>query len=277
MKTAKSGTSTLIGLIFFTSFFYTSCRKGEASVTDFDSESAQEASIFESSENDVDNMVGQVAQENGSIDQRLSSSAYFNSSGCAVVTRDSANHLVTIDFGTGCTGHDGRVRAGKIIIHYNGRYFDPGASWTVSYDSFYVDTRHIEGIRNVTNNGFNSNGNMNWTIDAQNMKVTRPDGSWRSWNSQRTREMVEGFGDSLFVNDEYIINGNGNGSNSRGETMTVVMTNLYRDNSCHWITAGTVEITPSSRPAKLVDFGNGNCDDQATVTVNGQTRTIRLR
>lgn len=46
--------------------------------------------------------------------------------------------------------------------------------------------------------------------------------------------------------------------------------------SCRWIVSGTVEIRPESLPLRILDFGNGECDNIATVLVNGVTYTIFL-
>jgi hypothetical protein len=40
---------------------------------------------------------------------------------------------ITIDFGTGCLGHDGHTRYGKIITTYTNRLIIPGASATTAY------------------------------------------------------------------------------------------------------------------------------------------------
>ena len=56
----------------------------------------------------------------------------------------------------------------------------------------------------------------------------------------------------------------------------ITITNITRDLSCAYITAGTLNIVPSNRPARLIDFGSGACDDVATVTKNGVTRVIHL-
>ena len=251
---------------------FNACRKD----AETDDTLAFDTGVMESVSNDVDNMVGQVAQ-GGGVSQRLSApESQFGFSGCAVVTHDSINHHITLDFGTGCVGLDGRTRAGKIQIDYSGRYMTQGSYHTCTYDSFYVDNRHIEGSRTITNNGMNTAGNMNWTIVATNMKITRPDGLWRNFNSTRNRELIQGFGDSLWTNDVYRINGTATGSNSRGHSFSETLTNLIRDNSCHWITSGTIAIISSTGQSKTIDFGNGNCDDLATVTEGNQTRTITL-
>ncbi|REK48617.1 MAG: hypothetical protein DWQ48_09720 [Bacteroidetes bacterium] len=263
--------------ILFVSFF-SACKKESSDPADDFQTSSQEIGLMESMNTEVDNMVAQASQ-NGTINMRISGNEdQYSMSSCAVITNDTVNGVLTIDFGSGCTGRDGRVRSGKIIItHSGGRYFDPGSTRSVTFDKFFVDSTQIEGSRTVVNNGFNSSGNMNWTITATNMKITRPNGNWRSWNGQRTREMTAGYGDSTWVNDVYLINGSGSGTDHHGNTFSTVTSNLVRDNSCHWIISGTITFTPSNRPQRIIDFGNGSCDDLATVTSNGVTRTIHLR
>ena len=274
--------SLMIGAMLTLFSLNTGCKKDTETGNDNFQAVAEDIGQAESVSSDVDNMTSEVARmgtfshdeaQNSSMDQ-------FNFHGhtCAVVTNDSINHILTFDFGTACTGNDGKIRAGRVIVTYNGTgYFDAGSSWIVTFDNFYVNDRHIEGSRSVINNGLNASGNMTWSIDAQNMRITRPDGTWRSWTSQRTREMVAGYGDNTWENDVYIINGTATGLNSQGESVSCTITNIRREHSCHYITSGTMVITPSDRPSKIIDFGDGTCDEFATVTKNGITRTIHLR
>lgn len=274
-----------IGIAVSAMTMMSGCRKENNNLSDNKDDFSSSAADLGQTENiysDVDNMVAQASTSTtGGIDQRTGAPAedlQFNFTGCALVTRDTVNHTLTIDFGSGCTGHDGRLRSGKVIVTYSGGgYFTPGASWVITFDNYFVNGRHVEGTRSVTNNGFNTSGNMNWSINAVNMKVTRPDGSWRTWNSQRTREMIQGYGDSLYVNDIYKVNGTANSTNNSGDVFSAVISDLIRDNSCYWITSGTIAITPASGIVRTIDFGNGSCDDLATVTKNGNTVTFHLR
>lgn len=274
--------SILIGAILTLFSLSVGCKKDNDSVDDNFQSTAEDIGQAESVSSDVENMTSEVSRI-GTFNHDPSSSSSmdqfnFHSLSCAIVTNDSINHIITFDFGSGCTGNDNKTRSGKVIVTYNGTgYFDAGSSWVVTFDNFYVNNRHVEGIRSVTNNGLNSSGNMTWSIDAQNMRITRPDGSWRSWSSIRTREMIAGFGDHTWENDEYLINGTSSGLNSNGESVSCILTNIRRQHSCHFITSGTLEITPTGKPNRTIDFGDGTCDDLATVSKNGITRTIHLR
>ena len=279
LKRVSKRSLLAIALLIIASNYGCKKEKDLSDMEDFQSTS-QDIGQVESIGSDVDNMTSQIART-GTFDQSNPSDAnhdQFNFLSCATVTHDSINHVITYDFHSGCTSADGKVRAGKVIVNYTGTgHFDPGSSWVVTFDSFYVNTRHVEGTRSVVNNGFNTDNNMNWTITATNMRITRADGTWRTWNSVRNREMVAGYGDTDWQNDDYLINGTADGTNSNGDAVNCVLTDLRREHDCHWITSGTLQITPGSRPVRTIDFGSGTCDDQATVTKNGVSRTITLR
>jgi len=239
---------------------------------------AEDFELEEQIGNDADKMADE-AYTNGNSSSRLSPSSPVNSVlSCAVVTNDTVSHLLTIDFGSGCTGPDGRTRRGQILIQYNGHYFDPGFSRTGSFNNYFVDSNAVSGTRSITNNGFNGNGNLNWTIQAQNMRVTRPNGYYNQRNSTRNREMIAGLATTGDPTDDiYLITGSGTCINSNGKSATLTITNpLRKELSCRWIVSGTVVITPLNHAARTLDYGQGSCDHFATVTRNGTSRVIVL-
>ena len=52
---------------------------------------------------------------------------------------------------------------------------------------------------------------------------------------------------------------------------------LRKEIGCRHIVSGSLALTPSGKPTRYVDFGTGACDDQATVTINGNVYNITLR
>jgi hypothetical protein len=56
---------------------------------------------------------------------------------------------------------------------------------------------------------------------------------------------------------------------------------LIRRVSCRWIVKGVIKTVRANLPANshwvsFLNFGNGDCDNQATLTVNGHTFQITL-
>jgi hypothetical protein len=203
-------------------------------------------------------------------------------SGCATVTKVSGTvDSVIIDFGsTNCLCKDNRYRRGKIIITYSGgHYRDSGYVHTITFNNYYVNDNYVYGSKTVTNKGHNSAGHMYFLITVDGHIVLNSTKDTISHVSNRTRIWVAGENTTQISDDEYEITGNGTMTRANGQKYTINITKgLHIAMNCHWIEAGTVSITPNGATfARVLDYGNGNCDDQATLTVNGKTKTITLK
>lgn len=215
---------------------------------------------------------GELEMRNESIETTLLST-------CAQVTNDTANNIVTIDFGSvNCLCNDGRYRRGQIIVNYNLPIWQAGHSRTITFNNYYRNNNKIEGTKTVQYLGQDSITNYpTWTIDVQNMTVTKANGQSFNWSSQRTRQMVAGYNTLTRIDNVFHISGNTNGTRLNGKTYTATITSpLVIKNNCNWIVEGKVNITPLGIATRTLDFGNGICDDQATVSANGNTYNITL-
>jgi len=79
----------------------------------------------------------------------------------------------------------------------------------------------------------------------------------------------------------YAITGSASGTKASGASFTVNITEaLIRNMSSslcrRHFTQGKVELTPSGKATRFIDYGTGACDDQATVTINGNVYNITL-
>jgi len=201
-------------------------------------------------------------------------------SDCATVTLDTTGipYVMTIDFGdSNCLCNDGRYRRGQIMVTFTGRYRQEGTVITHSFQDYYVDDNWIEGTHVVSNMGENDEGNVYFTIEVVGV-IHLADGSGTiSWNSSRVREWIQGYDTRTPWDDIYLITGTADGVNAAGETWQREIMNALRvELACRFIVSGTVEIRPENRPVRLLDFGDGECDNLATVVVNGVTYTITL-
>jgi hypothetical protein len=271
----------VIGLAILSFNLLDGCKKDTATTTTPSNDEVQTESrdIAQSEDvnNDIDNSVSEAMVEHGSGSLAERSDPSNSELSCASVVRDSVAHTVTITYNH-CMGPHGHVRDGQIIITYqNGGYWDVGASWDVAFNNFYIDDMQVTGTRHVANVGPASNG-MTWNINASLTFTNTSNGNSRSWASTRTRTITQGYGDTIPSHHIYVINGTATQSNNQnGHSVAITMTNLTRDLSCQYITAGTLNCHPNDgRPDRLIDFGNGTCDDVATVTINSNTFTIHL-
>lgn len=186
--------------------------------------------------------------------------------------------VITIDYGdTDCTGFYGQTRRGKIIITVTGRYRMTGAQKTVTLDGYYINDIHVEGTKTVTNNGMNENDNMTFTIELVGGKVTTPNDIVIEREFTRTREWIAGDKTLNRWDDVYSITGNASGKNFKGESYTrTILIPLEWAASCRFIKSGSIESVVGDKTPVLLDYGDGECDNEATLTKDGETRTILL-
>lgn len=263
-----------IGMLF------TSCRKKEDE-KDTDTSSASDNALAEGTYNDVNNIADEAAT--GSLSSYLTptqSDERSIMSTCAVITNDTTvtPRLLTIDFGpTNCMCSDGRNRRGKINVSYNGQYKDSASTHTISFTNYYVNDNQILGTKTVTNNGHNSSGNLTFSIVVNGQIIKASGGGTITWNSTRTREWIQGELTPTWADDVYLITGTANGTNAAGNSFSMAITSaLRKEIGCRHIVSGQLTLTPSGKPTRYVDFGSGACDDQATVTINGNVYNITL-
>ena len=186
---------------------------------------------------------------------------------------------VTLDFGNGCLGKDGRTRRGKIITEYTGKMAVPGSKATTSFDNYYVDSVKVEGVHSIQNNSTSNNRIFN--VIVTNGKLSKPSGNYTAWNKNKIWFQTEGNGTPNFpLDDEFSITGSANGTVKKG-TKTLqwshnILQAVIRRFVCPWAVKGQVSITRNAR-AFVLDYGNGVCDNKATITINGNTYNITLR
>lgn len=201
-------------------------------------------------------------------------------SACATVTLDTAANPkeLIIDFGEeNCLCLDGRYRRGKIIITFTGRYREPGTVITHGFEDYYVNDNQVDGTKVVTNMGENENGNIYFTIEVIGVIHKANNGGTISWNSSRQREWIQGYSTMNPWDDIYLITGTAHGIRANGLEWDSEITNPLRvELACRFIVSGTIEMQPENRPLWILDYGDGECDNVATVTVNGVTYTIYL-
>jgi hypothetical protein len=203
----------------------------------------------------------------------------LSAGGCATVSRDtlSSPRRITIDFGAvNCLCRDGRYRRGMVYIDYTGQRGVPGSTATLSYNGYFVNDRGISGSRTISN-GSSPAGNPQRTV-TYNITVTLP-GQSGSYNrqGQRLREKIAGDGTTNLLDDVYLITGSGSGSRTGGFTYShSIVTPLRREGSCAWTVSGSIQFSRNNRLTRTLDFGNGSCDDQATVSDGTRTRNITL-
>ncbi len=248
---------------------------------------ATDAAKMDRNSNDIIS-IADAADETGGANLRTTATTL---GGCATVTRDTIGSIrrITIDFGTGtCTSLDGRVRSGKIIVTYTGRYKDAGSVHTITTNNYYVDGNKVIVHKTVTNEGLNSSGQVWYTVTVSDTIVISTD-SFISWTGSRTRTWLAGYSTPTRSDDEYLIGGTTSLRRASGTVFTHAISAtdpLKVALACRWIKAGTVTITSSSFTggSRTLNYGYspsgmtpGGCDDKAQLTIGARTYIITMR
>jgi hypothetical protein len=262
--------------------FLSSCRKKEKEEKDTDTAGAADQALASSAVNDLTSISDEAATTY-SISSFKTAETNAVLSSCATITFDTlaAAKTITVNFGsTNCLCNDGRNRRGILNIAFTGRYRDSLTLVTVTPVNYFVNDNQVTGSKTIKNKGHNAAHHLVYEISANINIIKASGGGTISWQSNRQREWTSGESTLTWLDDVYSISGNANGTTSNGNSFTSVITSpLIRNMSfgCrrHFI-QGSLEHTPGGKATRYIDFGNGACDDQATVTINGTTYNITL-
>ena len=289
MKTLKTINTLLVrvtlGLGVVAMLFATSCQQSaqEPSITDL--ASAELDAIAEADFDEIDDITeGALGYSDGSISGRTSEvegRGMDERASCAAVIHDKEAQTITIDFGDGCEGPYGKTRSGIIYITYTGKRFIPGSQWTITFENFYIDDRHIEGTRNVENVSETIEDNPKFHIVLADGKVTWPDGTFATREVDRYRVWVRAS--NPLMDEIHILEGStANGINREELSYSSnVLTDLIFKRECRAMNraripvAGIKEVVIGDE-THIVDFGDGECDSIVTITANGETTEVDL-
>ncbi len=177
---------------------------------------------------------------------------------------------VTLDFGTeGCVVN-GHLIQGQIVFDYTR---NPEAQQImVNYNliDFYFDAKNVITSRSILKELSNDNGNPQFTHDLS-ITVIWPNGVQASREGTRIREWVEGFGSGVFSDNVFEITGDWTATFVNGNTHTYeVITPLRREVICAYFVSGSFDVQRTNFGG-VFDFGEGECDNQATFTFNNGT------
>lgn len=269
----------MLGTLFTSLILFQACDSNDDENITLSSD--EELDIVENS-NDAENTIDEDLQVM-SLEQTTSSGGRIAGETCAVVTKDETAKTITIDFGDGCVGPYGRERSGKIIITYGGTFDDDMANRVITFEDYYVNNKNITGTVALRDINRNDDGNLTATRELVDYAIHFPDGNSFTLNGSTTREWLEGEGDSIITNDVFRITGAYEGVSTRGRTFShEIVEPIIADFNCRASggflrVAGVREMRISKvdrERVRTIDYGDGECDNEITVTINGKVFTI---
>lgn len=190
---------------------------------------------------------------------------------CVTVTSTvtGGNWESIIDFGTtGCTMPNGNILKGIITVTGTTDFAAMSQTINYSFDNFYHNNRLVEGDKYVERVLENANGNPEAAIELD-LSVTFPNGEVVTREGNRIWEWIEGVNTVLNPLDNvYLVTGEWITFFPDNSLSTEISSPLRIEMTCPHIVEGTVNFSTNSN-GLVLDYGNGVCDNEATVSING--------
>jgi hypothetical protein len=286
-----------IKLIYVMAFMFiiASCSKTDEADVSFKEADVTTESKIDRANDDISDIVEnqEMATYSNSISGREIPTTSTTFTNCATITRVPAFGTAltpgtqvtkTIDFGTSnCALDNGNTVRGKIIISF---IFQPSAtSHTITYtfDNFYHNDIKFAGTKTFTRVMTTNAAGFVRPVVTMNMDmtITFPNGDVYTRVGTRTREIVEGYTTPSWTDNIYQITGNWVTTRPNGTTRTATITTPLKIRlSCiaqqKPVTVKGVISFVSGTNTASIDYGNGDCDNAAVLTINGVSSTINI-
>lgn len=190
------------------------------------------------------------------------------------VSGDSFPKTVVINYGDGCWCRDGKFRKGAVVLDFSGPLWKAGSVLAITLRNYYVNRIHIEGKKTITN--LSAGGIHKFSVNIENGKVSWPNGRGFSYEGNRVITQVRGADTWIVGDDSYEITGRNKTIYANG---VIVIKNtetpLIKNIGCRWLVQGIVKIVINNR-ILFLNFGNGDCDNKATLSWTGGEKEITL-
>jgi hypothetical protein len=265
----------------------TGCQKEEELNKDFDRQSSELFSTEEMLENAFEVVESltfsglMYATEHGG---RVAQDAELACANISLSTTQKPAGKVTIDFGSGCTGVDGKTRKGKVIVHYSGNWLVKGTVVTTTLEGFSINGVKVEGTRTLTNKNYNIDSKViQYEVNIADGKIIWPNGAYATRTVHRLHDLKF---EASMAQSTLCITGTASGVTEGGVAYATEITEpLIFKSACkeldnyYFPVTGKKTVTlpakPNTNPV-LVDYGSGDCDAQFTISVGALSASVTL-
>lgn len=184
---------------------------------------------------------------------------------------------ITIDYGESTTLKNGRLLSGIVTIEVSAPRGTDGACRTITYSDCVIDSVQIEGVVSELFTGDNENSRA--LKISSNVTLTLPDGTVLDYSGNRVREWLEGIETPMEHADDRIqITGTVAIESSTGEVWSKnIIEPLIKVSDCRHPVQGVVQFFQNDAIMATLNYGNGECDNLATLTINGEEVEIELQ
>ncbi len=192
-----------------------------------------------------------------------------------VTTNGGFPKTMVLDYGESTVLDNGTVLKGKITMVLSGAPKSWGTTISVTYANYSVDSIGISGTTVKTK----TKDTAPTFSEKSDLTVTLADGTNLHRVAEKTRIWIAGFDTEFNPADDIInITGSVTVSDSKGDSYSRTITKpLVKKGTCKFITQGIIEFKNSNGKFATIDYGNGECDNLATLTNQQGTKQIIIK
>jgi hypothetical protein len=184
---------------------------------------------------------------------------------------------ITLDYGSGCTDTEGNFRAGKIIVHITGPYWEKNTVRLSKLVDYRYNDLKIAGDRNETNKGVNDKGYTVFEVKNSEKIWNSKDELLVERNLERLRTCNRGANLTSIEDDEVWVSGTTKVNKNGKESIQEITTTLYRKITCQHFQSGVITTFVNKVKIAELNYGAGSCDDKATWSNGTITKEITLK
>ncbi|WP_299222412.1 hypothetical protein [uncultured Aquimarina sp.] len=257
----------VLSIAIMASLFIVSCSDDDSN-NNVSSEITQEDVMKSLEVEEISNFIDDLTLDNISMNRSSAEiSSKFNRPGCADFSVTDTGYTLTF---TDCTTEDGETISGSmnvaILIENN------TVSTSITFDNLTYAGNSINGSKSTSYSlDTTDGGNFMYTVTSD-LSITLADGTNASEQGTKTYT-ITGLGAS---DAAYTLNGNWTVTLNADTYSLSTVPALEGTLSCGYITTGTLVMTKNALSASI-NYGDGTCDNKATVTYpDGTTEEIDL-
>jgi hypothetical protein len=269
-------------MVFYSifSFFAISCTKRETAEVDNETQSVIDNSLICGEFISIVDAIHQHSLLKNTCDTltRLSGDTMWSSSGHV----QPVFQLNVNNQNCAATFPDGRYRSGLVKIWPTGRFNSPG-------------TQLVLKLYNYKTGSTDDTKANKFECDSFILTTTSVLGNKTTYGARLVNGKCLTNGYTIRYSTDFIINclangagidataevsGSASGVNRHGLNFTVGIDPgkpLLKYRACQYVSSGKLEITPEGFKKRMVDYGDGKCEDNATFSVNSNTVAFKLK
>ena len=188
---------------------------------------------------------------------------------------DEFPKTITIDYGDGIEMINGRVISGIVQIIVSAPPRTLGATRDITFQEFFIDSVNIAG--EILKTCTDTTETHRVFTAVSDLVFTFTDETYITRHAERTT-IIEGFETPYdYSDDVFTITGFADSESSEGVSFSrIIVDPLIKPATCRFITQGIVNFYKNDEIFAELNYGEGECDDIATITKDGETRQITL-